>query len=202
MTAATNIPSPPPSTALPRCFFLSLLLAPLLTLTACRFHVGGESSVEAENHHLRQEVRSLESRALAAERERDEARLKLNAADPSGALDAAPLLTRLEIDPDSVLDAKLVAHIYLIPRDGRDRFLQLVGTLSLSITDAAGSQLAALSLSPTQLRDAYRTSPFGTHYLLELPLPSRADPMQIKAVFTDAASQRTTSAEAPLKVLE
>ena len=56
---------------------------------------------------------------------------------------------------------------YVRTLDGRGRALQVSGTLTLEVRDDAGVLLARRVLGPAELRDAYRSSFAGTHYVVE-----------------------------------
>lgn len=79
--------------------------------------------------------------------------------------------------------------IYLRPKDGRGRFVQMVGSVTVSAstvagdgddaeneatvpdsTEQAGRVIGRIELGPTALRDAYRSGATGTHYTVTLPL--------------------------------
>ena len=76
-----------------------------------------------------------------------------------------------DADDDGVNDMLVV---YVKPRDGLGRFVQMVGTLTVraELLTEFGDALDAghVTLSPTELRAAYRSSFMGAHYTVELPI--------------------------------
>lgn len=209
-----------------RLLTLSTLACSLLALPACR--VGGYSKPERENESLRTRVRDLSEQLALATAERDELRVKLknsieSSAGPAAApaaieiAAATPKVVALEIDPFSgyiPADEKLPATgvvAYIRTLDGRRRFTQAVGTLTVEIwsspssANSAAPPLSRITLSPTQLREAYRSSLTGTHYAVELLLPSPLlrtpavpDTHFLRATFTDAFTNEPVKADSPL----
>lgn len=196
---------------------LPIFLLCLLALPACR--VGGYSKPERENEVLRRSVKELQERNALLAAERDEARAKLAEvarAAPSApspeVLDATPVVVALDIDNFSTLtptDPNLAPTgviAYVRPLDGRRRFTQAVGTLTVQLwTDPLAPSpprlIAESTLAPQPLRDAYRSSLLGTHYAVEFPLREpvlRSEPLTLRARFTDAARGREILAERPI----
>jgi len=154
----------------------------------------------------------LRAEVVERTRERDEARAKV--AELETKLTELTLARDAKIDPESaealpalagvalssLSTARLVepnkATLALViePRDGLGRFLQITGTLraTAAILIPGREPLAAgkATLGPKALREAYRSTAFGTHYTIEIPLnwegsePARA--VSIAAEFTDA----------------
>lgn len=193
----------------------------ITALPACR--VGGYSKPERENESLRTRVKDLSEKLALASAERDELRVKLwNTLEPAGGaakvevIAATPSIVALEIDSFSgyvPADEKLPATgavAYVRTLDGRRRFTQAVGTLIVEIwsnpaTDMGGAPLSRITLTPSQLREAYRSSLTGTHYAVELLLPSPivrsatvADTSVLRATYTDAITGEVVKAELPL----
>jgi hypothetical protein len=184
----------------------------ILAAPGCR--VGGERSTSAENDRLRREVITLQERIRHLEgRERElsiqlaKSSASLAAASSADLQDATPIVTTIEIDSlsgftpaDPSLPASKVVW-YISPLDGRGRFVQAVGPLSVEAllidstvgADSSGAIIASATLSPRELRDAYRSGLMGTHYTVELPLakpiprPAGSAPtLLLRAQFTDA----------------
>ncbi len=190
-----------------------LLIILLLPLAACS--VGGSRSASAENDRLRREVLDLNTRIQSLEREREELRVKsagliaypTNPLAPE-ALEALPLCTSVSISTLSGLrtvDAGKTLAVMFEPRDGRDRFTQVAGsvTVSAAFLPASGAQDAApvqtARLSPRELRDAYRSGITGTYYEVLLPAPAGYSPagtsIALRVDLADALTGRTVTGE-------
>lgn len=208
--------------ARPLALCLAALLAPLAGCT-----VGGSRSASEENDRLRRQVHELTDRIKRLEGERDELRVKLAAesaarrdALPPAAAEALPACTSLEIDTlsglrpaDRARPAEAIS-ICFIPRDGRGRFVQVVGSATVAAVKVpagwSGAEpptdapvVAAAALTPPQVRDAYRSGLTGTYYEAVLPLRApvlRAtsgtpDSILIHIEFTDALTGQVHRAD-------
>lgn len=186
-------------------------LAVLLCAGGCR---GKAKDFENENDALRREVASLTDRLEAAEARNVELEAKFaelrRAADTAlggEALEALPRCAGIALDrysgwtdtdgdgsPDAI-------DVYVRPYDGRRRFVQVAGSLTVEATllpgGAAGGSgeprlLARRTLGPESLREAYRSSPLGTHYSVRLDSlavdGSREGSLVIRAELEDAIS--------------
>lgn len=194
-----------------------------------------------QNAELTAKVESLERQlseartALAAESGRQKAGREAELADGAGpplsaeAIEATPHLAGISIAGSSHTDRPLsgdgcVARVYLAPVDGMGRFLQVVGTASVTLYwSPPGCQAEVLScheFGPLALRAAYRSGFGGTHYTLEWPVsaagapapvqgageagrPAGSDwicgsPVEVKVEFTDARSGRVFTARRAL----
>jgi len=164
-----------------------MLLVAWVSLAGCRNAVMERSldAVRAERLALRQQVADLEGRNRELE-------ISLAAAltgDPrqdipdGGAIDL-PRMTALQIHRYSRLviesDASGILEIWLDPRDGRGRFIQMAGPLSLHLAVVTpGGDLETLlrqDLSAAEVRDAYRSFVTGTHYAFVLPVADLPQP--------------------------
>jgi hypothetical protein len=128
---------------------------------------------------------------------------------PQEVLDNTPHVARIEIDRRShALDADGDGRadgllVYVRPADGRGRFVQLAGWLSVHAADlpadADADSLGRVTLDPAALRESYRTSFMGTHYRVVLPVtpPSgRSEgPCTVRAIYKDGRSGRSFSAQ-------
>jgi hypothetical protein len=160
--------------------------------------------VEAENRSLRQRNAELQ-RAL----ERADDALGKATADE---LAATPRLVNLEIgrlshfdddDGDGMADTLV---LYVHPRDGRERFLQIVGTLTVHAAvlppDTDAETIGRMTLGPIELRDAYRSGMTGTHYTVEMPIErtiardatARAATIIVNIEFTEARTGQVFTA--------
>lgn len=173
----------------------AFLAALAFFLVGCR--TGGESAGDV----LRKQ--NLELQAQVAQLQKDASELRAKIAELSGAsgaksvqvTEATPRVASIEIDflsgptQDSSApprsDRDRVVAIYIKPLDGRGRFIQATGTLTVEVSrlvslnpsvqgvgDAPARLLASQSLDPLQLRDAYRAGFTGTYYVVELPVPA------------------------------
>ena len=184
-------------------------IAALLWLGGCT--IGGSSTASAQNDELRRKVaeqqRQIESLAAA----RDELNAKLESRARDGVVDpevaaATPAVSALEIDSLSTLlplDAKGPAtalRVHVRTLDGRRRFTQAVGVLTVELKDGAGATLANGRVGPVALRDAYRSSVTGTHYTIDTPLPSpsQGKTFMLTLIFEDALTGRRLEASREL----
>lgn len=201
-----------------------------LALVGCR---AKPKDFENENDVLRRQVIDLESQVASLSAERGELQAKLaemmrerDASLDSGSAAAEvvaslPRCAGIEFsrytglaDRDGTPGPEAI-DLYIRPYDGRQRFVQVAGRLSVTATlvppgsvaepmgtDKAGAAgtasspqprtLAQLELSPNDLREAYRSGPLGTHYSVTLPLDPPNQPLNgvvvVYATFTDAIS--------------
>lgn len=174
-----------------------------LVLAGCSARIGGSKGLDEVADDLRAENSELREKLRLAEADRAELRVKLadRAGTPQAAeiADATPRLAGIEIDSLSGQDRAGGWSIYVTPFDGRRRFLQPVGTLEVRVKSADGHTLATRTLSPLELREAYRSSFTGTHYEIELapaaagdvtPPGSDAKNQTLEAVLTEPGGQR------------
>jgi hypothetical protein len=205
--------SPPPR--------ILLLISLALCLQGCT-----AKGTYTEADELREKIIALEKDLSKASAERDEARAKLAEAErvrlagsadlPADVLAALPRCAGIALDGLTGLsrDAKAV-DVYIKPFDGRQRFVQIVGTLTVRAdlippaTAENGAQrapgakpgnsppsapplsLGTVTLTPTDLREAYRSSPLGTHYTVRVPVSAAVPPgatLAVTAEFLDALS--------------
>ncbi len=165
------------------------------------------------NDGLRREVRDLREEIVALKAQK--AQLATLAVETQGAtgrdpevVAATPALVAVSIEPAShfELDERTntcVARVYVAPSDGVGRFIQLVGSVSLSLFDlsADGSSrtLATARYSPLQVRDAWRGGLMGSHYTFEVPLASDGWSCQGRVTarlqFVDGLSNRRLEAQ-------
>lgn len=169
--------------------------------------VGGSASVERTNDALRAENAQLRSQLAQANARVQE--LEALASDKSPALSpealaALPVATTLEVDSWSGVDARpnrpAQLLVYVKLRDGRTRPVQGVGTLTVRVETTTSPSLAfEQTLSPAQLRDAYRSGVMGTHYQVVWSLEGeppawRTSPLRITAEYRDQITGGTLRA--------
>lgn len=197
---------------------LSLLLAGCGSAT-----IGGAKGFSTANDELRTKVAALEAEnaQLKAIRTELEGRLAQEQRVREGlvsqdVLAAMPACSGIAIDslsglfPASNDVAPTTCNIYIKPFDGRQRFVQIVGTVRAEVhalDPAAAAQdagkspvtIGTLTLTPAQLREAYRSGLTGTHYTLEVPITSpdaslhKAD-LVIRVQFEDALTGKVHEA--------
>lgn len=195
-----------------RIALVSTLAATLPVFAGCRATVLKPTPADS----LREQVQSLEIElARVSDRNRElEAALAKAASDaPSRTVDpdaaaAHPHLVRIvvgsasgiRIGPSESVDPKVHGslRIHVEPADGRGRFLQVTGRVSIqaSMPIEGGDPilLGERSFSPIEVRDAWRSGFMGTHYTFEVPvempraaLEASADPQaSVLVVFRDA----------------
>jgi hypothetical protein len=153
-----------------------------------------------ENDRLQAEVDGLRMRLVESE-----SKLAMIGAEASfvpsdrEALAAAPRLSSISIASSSVLrlgaDGRGTLLVRLVPGDGRGRFMQITGWVSIrsSMLDRRSppSLIGERSFSPGEVRDAWRSGFGGSVYLFEVPVvvPEVAEEFQeatVLATFRDA----------------
>lgn len=180
-------------------------------LTAC----GGARRASTENDRLRARVMELEDEVTALAARAAELEAELAAPPPTAPPSAAseevrrntPHVTNLQIgrlshladaDGDGRPEA---AVLYVHPRDGRGRFVQIVGAVDVHVavlpSDADAVTLGRVRLTPDEVRDAYRSAFTGTHYTIEVPLRAvEAEVIEcaVQLEFEDGLTGRTLTA--------
>lgn len=200
---------------------LALLMLPALFLGACR----NTRAVASENERLRFQVLDLESQLDSLQHQNRELRVDLR--EGATAPDALPeeiraniphvtdiSLSRLSHARDANNDGQIDALVlYVVPEDGRGRFVQIVGSLAATAlllpTDGDPIVLSRMELTPSQVRDAYRSNLTGIHYTITLPIDQLPDAAALAAVgnkvfvrvvYTDGRSGQTFTAERTIKL--
>lgn len=183
-------------------------------MVSCR---SGPKNFDNENDELRRKLTEAEERILTLEAERNELAAKVDelsktfqgaggepGADVVASLPRCAGLTLgrlsgpVDSDEDGFWDR---VDLYVKPFDGRRRFVQIAGRLTASATlvpppgsgDVAPRTLGTALLHPIDLREAYRSSPLGTHYTVEIPIkPVPAGSLEgsvlLSAEFQDAVT--------------
>jgi hypothetical protein len=163
-----------------------IMMTVVVSASACR----GTAQVSGESSRLRGEIVELRDRIAELERRNHELETELQrsaqAPDslPQDLRAALPHVAKIDIerlsfardaDRDGTPD---VLMLYIAPSDGRGRFTQFTGELAASalLLPVQGEPLVIgqVSLSPLQVRDAYRSSITGMHYTVEVPLEHMA----------------------------
>ncbi len=124
---------------------------------------------------------------------------------------ATPKLVQIRVGSPSHFEkdaagGRCLATLYLEPQDGLGRFLQVVGTLDVSIFElsATGSSrtLGSASFNPVEVRDAWRGGVLGSHYTFEVPIGGDGwnctGSVTARLAFVDAQTGKTLSAQREL----
>jgi hypothetical protein len=184
----------------------------------------------SEIDQLREELAASREQIETLSAERDEARAKLVEAErvrlstgdlSSEAAAALPRVVAIKIDrlsgltdshPDDGRPYDAI-EVYLKPSDGRERFVQIVGSVSVraDLVPPVGSKQAPATISSAtydagQLREAYRSTILSTHYTLRMPIETMpaldiADSnIALSVEFLDALTGQVHRAERVLSV--
>lgn len=157
-------------------------------LAGCQARIGAKKKLEAVADRLRAENAVLRAQGAEQEREIAELHAKLDALAGAGPtaqlLSALPTVATLKIDRLSgywpakgETPARIV--VFVRPLDGRGRFTQVLGELTVSVwEDVEGAATAPPERSPNwmvtvgveELRERYRSGILGTHYVVEFPV--------------------------------
>jgi hypothetical protein len=132
---------------------------------------------EDELTRLQQRITELEALVNGYEAGRDEASRAVIANTPLVTAIEIGRLSHVRDRNDDGTPDELV--IYVQPTDGRGRFVQMVGDLSihaaLQPADKDAVTLGRVHLGPAEVREAYRSGLSGTHYTITVPLDVAGD---------------------------
>ncbi len=178
---------------------------------------GSFKKVSEENDRLRARLIEVEdeNRELAgrgAELEGQLQRLTRDLPIPQEVRDATPHVADISIasvshatdtDGDGRPDTLTV---YVESMDGRGRFVQMVGELSVHAAtlpaDGDAITLGRVTLGPRELRDAYRSTFLGTHYTVNVPITIAPGATQtqctVKVEFVDGHDGRSVTGQLPV----
>ena len=196
-------------------FLYAVLVTAAAFLTAC----GSTSKATKANNDLRERNLALEREVEAM---REELALRVDEIDTleqridtqakvTGA--KLPAATRIRIaglsgavdeDGDGIDD---VVRLYVRPTDQQGRFLVVAGRLVAQVVMIApdgARELVRTTLEPDAFDKAYRSGITGTHYAVELklpsPLPDGLAEVTAKVTFTDAATGAQLSDQKAMSV--
>ena len=195
---------------------VSVVIYRLCTILAVVLAAGcaGRGISPEQADQMRRQIQSLEEENRQLLAQRDELRLQLEShawQDQSSvtelspeAIEAIPQVVSLRVGRLSHLEDRSgdgrpdLARVYVQPQDGRGRFVQLVGemTIRLTLLDASEPvrELGSLRLGPAELRERYRSGVLGTHYSVECDLQWPQQPTNnqctVIAQFIDARTGR------------
>lgn len=198
-----------------------MALGACAVIASCR---SGPKNFDNENDELRRKLTDAEARIASLEAERSELAAKLaeltRTFEGAGGEPGADVIASMprcagisigrlsglaDADDNGVFER---VDLYVRPYDGRQRFIQIAGRMKVSATlvPAPGSAAAPRTLGtavllPYDLREAYRSSPMGTHYTATImidPLPAasaNAGSLVLVAEFEDAITGQVHTAQ-------
>jgi hypothetical protein len=190
----------------------------LLAACACLFSCSSGKRISQANDLLRRRNHDLEQEVVALKRRNAEleSELKVAASQPqemTAELRAAtPRIAEISIgrlthirdsDKNGVPDTLVV---YIHPVDGRGRFTQMVGSITATAAivpdDGDAQTIGRVLLDPVEVRDAYRSSFTGQHYVAEIPVMTdhRSASVLVRIAFEDGLTGQTLSAERSIKI--
>ena len=170
---------------------------------------GCDSAGRKANARLRREVYDLKQEVARLELQETERITQLEqAASDHQDLDeevlaSTPMVTGIGLSSYSgqlleEADGAPIVEVFVSAADGRNRPMQMVGTLTTRAmvipVEGPPIELGEATLTPSQLRDAWRNV-FGTpNYLVELPLdrpiPDGAQSIHVRVFYDDARTGR------------
>jgi len=185
---------------------LRLGTVPSLGLAIVVLVSGCDGRSRKASARLREEVHQLKEELETSRHQVSELEAKLSeAADESGentvTLLNVPRVAAIELSRlssvrwGSASEGRTTLDLYVIAVDGRGRPIQLTGSLGAVArfmpVDEESIELGRVSLSPAEVRDAWRAGVLGVSYQVEIPL--QAAPVEgeyggihVSARFTDA----------------
>ncbi|MFO0830648.1 MAG: hypothetical protein U0637_02280 [Phycisphaerales bacterium] len=179
------------------------------TIPSCgKLRYGGSLSQDQALAALRAENHSLRDQLAARDRQITELQAKVTGPLDPAALRAIAATASIEVDAFSAVepgphDPSVV--LYLRTLDGRGRFVQATGSLTVTLECQGGpttlSTTQVHSFSPQQVQDAYRSSFMGTYYLVRIPFPAPVDKelgLIAKVSFQDAVTGAQLTAQRQL----
>ncbi|MFO0873616.1 MAG: hypothetical protein U0575_06545 [Phycisphaerales bacterium] len=164
---------------------------------------------------LQKEVSQLERRNAELESALGAARrqaLPAAATIDAETMAAAPFAATLRIGRFSGLvdeskDGKPdLLRLYLEPRDGQDRTVQVAGRAVVTVvqrqSDGSELEVGSAALDPAAWRRAFVSGFMGSYYSVDVPLSATIDPRSpvlVRAALDDAFTGRTLRTEGPLR---
>lgn len=172
----------------------TLILASMAALAGCDrakiLNPSPSDALRAENLELREKVDRLsqqnkELQTRFAERRADTGGV-LSRIQGSGRIDpevdaAIPRVASVQIEGATEAirfpadrGGETMLRLWVLPRDGQGRFLQIVGTVNVAVTvlqpGKSPVEIARGQFTPAAVRNAWRSGFMGSHYSFELPL--------------------------------
>ena len=190
----------------------------LMLTTGCRVTVLPPTSddsvrdrnamLQDENEALKRENKGLKVRVSEAESGLDPMAVEFSHATPrlvSMVIEGASL-----VEPVSGEAGPSELTLRMSPSDDRGRFLQIVGTLSVTVVGVSTGKdpilLAQDRFTPAEVREAWRGGMMGSGYVFQVPLTGRLhedlpDSLDVVTVFeTGGNDRRELRDERPVKV--
>ncbi|MBI1303866.1 MAG: hypothetical protein GC172_08775 [Phycisphaera sp.] len=176
----------------------------------------GRALVPNESDRLREELAAANDARGRAESRADEleSRLASLARERQGEIDpevaaALPALASVTLsskstarladsEPSAQDGGTLSVALIVTPADGLARFIQITGTLRLTVAalvaGADAIETTSVTVGPKALRDAYRSGFLGTHYTVECTVPWKGESapraLSVAGEFTDGLTGR------------
>jgi hypothetical protein len=201
---------------------LRILCAAVLVAVVAGTNAGCQRDFSNQNDILREQVMDLEEKVDALERRNRELEAELaRIADEPGSLPAEiraniPNLVEISIDRlshalDTDNDGRAdLLRVYVEAADGRGRFIQLVGSVSVHAAvlpaEDESITIGQRTFPADAVRDAYRSSFMGTHYTFELPIDlpeaiADAASASLQIGHVDGRTGRTHEAQRAIQLL-
>ncbi len=134
-----------------------------------------------ERDPLRREIAAKDEEIRALKAQVGELQTALAAAQGSAAgtvdPDSAPLISGIRLGRQTGIDPDHpdVLRVWVEPFDGRQRFVQFAGTVTILANWPGGGGRTEASFTPAQVRDAWRSGFMGAAYAFAVPLAPDAN---------------------------
>jgi len=155
--------------------------------------------LRTENAALEQTIQSLEARNRELEGTLNA--IETEAAMAPGTASQAPQVATLAVSPMSGFEpgaasGEVILEVHVEATDGRQRPIQLVGPLEAQVLrprpDSPPEVLADVTLDPAAVRNAWRSSLFGSTYLVPITMlqPETDQPLLVHVFHNDLRTGR------------
>lgn len=181
---------------------------------------GCDSAGRKANARLRREVHDLKQEVARLERQEAERSIQLEQATADRpeldeeVLASTPMVTAIGLSALSgrmldQSDAAPMVELFVSASDGRNRPVQMVGTLTargvLIPAEGAPIELGEATYMPIQLRDAWRNVLGTPSYLVQLPidrpLPDDTKSIHVRVFYEDARTGRRFEASGDVRMV-
>ena len=179
---------------------------------------GCDNAGRKANARLRREVHDLKQEVARLQRQEAEQRIQIEQATvdrpelDDEVLASTPMVTGISVSTLSgrMLDASdgiPTVELFISATDGRNRPIQMVGTLTARavVIPAEGQpvDLGEVTLTPSQLRDAWRNVLGTPSYLVRLPIdrpmPDGSEAIHVRVFHEDARTGRQFEASGDVR---